>query len=75
MAQSEPNQPEFVQPASALQTSAVTVAELDGDCQRRALLPGHIEAGARVPCPDGDHDHLVLAVVHAEVAENIRIIE
>jgi hypothetical protein len=38
-------------------------------------FPGHIAAGAWVPCPDGDHDHLVLGAVHAEVAENIRIIE
>jgi hypothetical protein len=74
MAQSEPNQSEFAQPAFTLQTSAVTLAELDGDCQRHALLPGRIEVGAVVPCPDGDHEHRVLDVLHTEAAENVRII-
>jgi hypothetical protein len=57
-----------------LETSAVTMAELDGDCQRHALIPGPIVIGAVVPCPDGDHEHRVLNVLHTEAAENIRII-
>jgi hypothetical protein len=39
MAQTEPNQPEFAQPAFTLQTSAVTLAVLDGDCQRPRCFP------------------------------------
>lgn len=58
-----------------LQTSSVTLAVLDDACQHHALIPGHIPAGTRVACPDGDHDHLVLAVFHTEVAENVRIID
>jgi hypothetical protein len=53
----------------------MTLAELQGDCQAYALLPRHIEIGALVPCPDADHEHLVLSVLHTEVGENIRIID
>ena len=58
-----------------LQTSPVTLAVLDGDCQHHALIPGHIPAGTRVACPDRDHDHEVLAVLHTAVAENVQIID
>lgn len=56
-----------------LQTSPLTIAELDGDCQDYAFLPGHIEVGAEVPCPDGDHDHQVLNVIHTAVVHNIEV--
>jgi hypothetical protein len=36
-------------------------------------VPGHIETGVLVRCPDG-HGHGVLFVVHTEVAENIWIV-
>jgi hypothetical protein len=58
-----------------LETSAVTIAELDGACQAYALLPGQIEVGALVPCPDGDHEHWVVAVLHTEVTDNAQIID
>jgi hypothetical protein len=58
-----------------LETSAVTIAELNGDRQAYALLPGHIEVGAQVPCPDADHEHWVVSVRHTEVADNVRIID
>lgn len=57
-----------------LKTSPITLAALGGGCQGYALVPGHLEAGVLVCCPDGNHGHEVLSVVHAEVAENIWII-
>lgn len=43
----------------------------DTACPRHEFLPGHIEAGARVPCPNGDHDHdvVVVAVIHTALVE------
>lgn len=57
-----------------LHTSPLTIAELDGECQPVAFLPGHIEVGAVVPCPDGDHDHRVLTAIHTAVVHNIRVV-
>ena len=57
-----------------LMTTPITLARLDGDCQGYAFVPGHIETGVLVRCPDGHHEHEVLSVVHTEVAENIRIV-
>lgn len=59
---------------SALRSTPVTIAELDNGCQRYALLPGHIDVGAVVPCPDGDHEHRVLTALHTAVAENVNVI-
>jgi hypothetical protein len=56
-----------------LKTDPITLAKVDGDCQV-VILPGHIEEGATVPCPDGDHDHQVLDSLHTEVVTNIKII-
>lgn len=55
-------------------TEPTTMAKVDGDCGV-VILPGHIEDGATVPCPDGDHDHHVLEALHIEVATNISVIE
>ncbi len=44
-------------------TEPITMAKVDGDCGV-VILPGHIEDGATVPCPDGDHDHHVLEALH-----------
>jgi len=58
-----------------LETSAVTLAELDTDtCPRHVFLPGHLDAGAEVPCPAGDHTHVLLEALHTAVAENVQII-
>ena len=56
-------------PGFTLRISPVTLAEVDGDCGY-VFVPGHVPAGTRVPCPDGDHDHEVLTVVHTGVVEN-----
>jgi len=70
MAQTETTQTQF-----ALETSPVTLAELDTDtCPRHVFLPGHLDAGAEVPCPAGDHTHRVFEALHAAVAENVQII-
>jgi hypothetical protein len=42
--------PERADTEFTLETSPVTMAELDGDCHRHALIPGCIEVGAVVPC-------------------------
>jgi hypothetical protein len=36
-------------------------------------VPGHVEPGESVPCPHGDHEHLVEMAVHAHVATNVTI--
>ncbi|MGH3778370.1 MAG: hypothetical protein ACRDRR_21950 [Pseudonocardiaceae bacterium] len=59
-----------------LQTSPITVAELDGACQRFVFIPGHLDVGATVRCPGGgDHEHRILTACHTAVVENIVIIE
>jgi hypothetical protein len=68
-------EPEMAETEFTVETSPVTMAELDGDCQAYAFRPGHIEVGAQVPCPDADHEHWVVSVLQTEVAENVRIID
>ena len=55
-----------------LLTSPITIASVD-DCGA-VILDGTFEVGETVPCPDGDHDHYILDVLHTEAVHNIRIV-
>lgn len=55
------------------ETSPITIAEVD-DCGA-VILPGTVEIGETVPCPEGDHDHYILGVLHTVAVHNLRTIE
>lgn len=55
-----------------LRTSPITIASVD-DCGA-VILDGTFHVGETVPCPDGDHDHYILDVLHTVAVHNIHIV-
>lgn len=59
-----------------LRTSPISLIEFDTPCAPAAAtvwLPGHVEAGAMVPCPHGDHEHRVTRSLPTALALNLSI--
>lgn len=50
----------------------VTFARVDSPCEA-VLLPGRFHVGETVPCPDGDHTHRLVEVIHAEVWDTVAL--
>ncbi len=59
---------------SGIQTVPVTLVAFDDDCGRaECAVPGHVYAGESVPCPHGDHEHIVALAAPTGAATNVSI--
>ncbi len=66
--------PDAAAAMEGLRTSPISLIEFDTPCAGAAAtvwLPGHVAAGAVVPCPHGDHEHRVTRSLPTAVALNV----